>query len=389
MQKGTIIKRYKQLIVFLFLIPFIFVTCLSVSCQKSQPPEAKKEVQAQKQEIKESQTIEPKSEDQLKQQARKVNSQKPEGEKKQGSLASQPNPLTEDEQKLVDKIGKNILIAPSEYFDSQDDAAQYLKILLKGNHRNIRLYKGYEALSEDEKKRDYDEAMSKTVMALNPETKEGSQFIIEVLRTKKDYPMSMAEAAKAVKASQDKSVIPLLRQVVKTPSLKVRLEAGGSLLALGDADTALPVLDELTKEGATSALGFIYHDMQGKKWEQKGIESIKKALTYDNNESKALAALFLIGLTQRGIIKEDITRLEDILIKISEDILRKKNWPISSHGYSDHRALETVILAFGELKSKRAIPVLKRISEHPDASYLKRRAEETIKYLSKQGGNVK
>jgi len=141
--------------------------------------------------------------------------------------------------------------------------------------------------------------------------------------------------------------------------------------------------DELIKEGATSALGFIYHDMQGKKWEQKGIDSIKKALTYDNNESKALAALFLIGLTQRGTIKEDITRLEDILIKISEDILRKKSWPISSHGYSDHRALETVILAFGELKSKRAIPVLKRISEHPDASYLKRRAEVAIKYLSK------
>jgi len=383
MHKETTIKGHKESFIFLFVFPFIFIAFLSVSCQKSRPPEAKKEVQTQKQEIKESQTIEPKSEDQLKQQARKVNSQELEGEKKQGSLASQPNPLTEDEQKLVDKIGKNILIAPSEYFDSQDDAAQYLKILLKGNHRNIRLYKGYEALSEDEKKRDYDEAMSKTVMALNPKTEEGSQFIIEVLRTKKDYPMSMAEAAKAVKASQDKSFIPLLRQVLKTPSLKVRLEAGGSLLALGDADTALPVLDELIKEGATSALGFIYHDMQGKKWEQKGIDSIKKALTYDNNESKALAALFLIGLTQRGTIKEDITRLEDILIKISEDILRKKSWPISSHGYSDHRALETVILAFGELKSKRAIPVLKRISEHPDASYLKRRAEVAIKYLSK------
>jgi len=279
MQKETTIKGHKESFIFLFVFPFIFIAFLSVSCQKSRPPEAKKEVQTQKQEIKESQTIEPKSEDQLKQQARKVNSQELEGEKKQGSLASQPNPLTEDEQKLVDKIGKNILIAPSEYFDSQDDAAQYLKILLKGNHRNIRLYKGYEALSEDEKKRDYDEAMSKTVMALNPKTEEGSQFIIEVLRTKKDYPMSMAEAAKAVKASQDKSFIPLLRQVLKTPSLKVRLEAGGSLLALGDADTALPVLDELIKEGATSALGFIYHDMQGKKWEQKGIDSIKKALT--------------------------------------------------------------------------------------------------------------
>jgi hypothetical protein len=109
---------------------------------------------------------------------------------------------------------------------------------------------------------------------------------------------------------------------------------------------------------------------------------------YDNNESRALAALFLIGLTKRGMIKEDTDRLGDILIKISEDILSKKTWPISSRGYSDHRALNTIMLAFGELESKRAIPVLRRISEHPDASYLKKRAGETIKYLSRQEGNV-
>jgi len=384
----------KRLILSMILLPFLIL-----SCQKSQPPAARKEVQTQREEATQPQSVEQKTEDQSKPQIQQPaprepkgqselqvqlpKPQNPEREREEVSLASQPNPLTEEEQKLVDKIGKNILIAPTEYFDSQEDAVQYLRVLLKGDHRNIRLYKGYEALSEDKRKQDYDEAMSKTLAALNPKTKEGLQFIIGVLRKKRDYPMSLAEAAKAVKVSQDKSVIPLLRQVVKSPSLKVRLEAAGSLLALGDAETALPVLDELTKEGATSALGFIYHDMQGKKWEQRGIESIRKALTYDNNESKALGVLFLIGLTQRGTIKEDIRRLEDILIKISEDILDKKNWPISSRGYSDHRALETVILAFGELESKRAIPVLRRILEHPDASYLTRRAEETIKYLSK------
>jgi len=386
-------------------LAMVLLPVLILSCQKVQPPEGKKDGQARKEGAMQAESVEQKTEDQSKREVQRPVSQEPKGqselqvqlsnpqdpkrEKKEVSLASQPNPLTEDEQKLVDKIGKNILIAPSEYFDSQEDAAQYLKVLLKGDHRNIRLYKGYEALREDERKQDYDEAMSKAVMSLNPNTKEGLQLIIEVLKTKRDYPMSLSEGAKAVKVSQDKSVIPLLRQVVKSPSLKVRLEAGGSLLALGDAETALPVLDELTKEGATSALGFIYHDMKGKKWEQRGIESIRKALTYDNNESKALAALFLIGLTQKGVIKEDTRRFEDILIKISEDILNKKTWPISSHGYSDHRALETVILAFGELESKRAIPVLRRISEHPDASYLKRRAEETVKYLSKQGGNLK
>ncbi len=338
----------------------ILIGFLYSGCQKSKEPEQKKDLRVQKEEVKQ-----------------------PEEGKGDDSSVLPPSPLTEEEQKLLDKIGDNILIAPTAYFDSQDDAAPYLRILLKRDHRNIRLYRGYEALSEDKRKQDYDEAMSKAVAVLDPKTKVGLQLIIEVLKTKREYPVSLSEAARAVKGSQDKSVMPLLRQVVKSPSLKVRLEAGVSLLALGDAETALPVLDGLTKEGATSALGFIYHDMQGKKWEQRGIESIKKALAYDNNESKALGVLFLIGLTQRGVIKEDTRRLEDILIKISEDILDKKNWPISSRGYSDHRALETVILAFGELKSKRAIPVLRRILEHPDVSYLKRRAEETIKYLSK------
>jgi len=360
--KMILLRRIATIIL---VVTFIFSSFTSFL--KAKETEVRKEVQVQKDETK---------------QAQVVNPQKSKPEAK-GGLPKEPNPLTEEEQKLVDKIGKNVLIAPTEYFESQEDAVPYLKALLKGDHRNIKLYKGYEALSEDKRKQDYDEAMSKTVTALNPKTKEGLQFIIEVLRTKREYPMSLSEAAKAVKVSQDKSVIPLLRQVVKSPSSKVRLEAAGTLLALGDADTALPVLDELTKEGATSALGFIYHDMQGKKWQQKGLESIRKALTYDNNESKALGVLFLVGLTQRGTIKEDIRRLEDILIKISEDILDKKNWPISSRGYSDHRALETVILAFGELESKRAIPVLRRILEHPDASYLTRRAEETIKYLSK------
>ncbi|MBM4278369.1 MAG: HEAT repeat domain-containing protein [Deltaproteobacteria bacterium] len=370
-------------ILFLVIAGICFLT---LSCQRSQPPEAKKEVQVQKEEIKQPPLVESKSLDQTKREVKESIPQEPKKEEKETSLAKQPSPLTEEEQKIVDEIGENILIAPTKYFESQEDAVPYLKVLLKGDHRNIKLYKGFEALGEDKRKEDYDEAMSKAVMALNPRTKEGKQLIIEVLRTKREYQSTLSEAARAVRASQDKSIIPLLREVLKSSATRVRLEAAGSLLALGDADTALPVLDELTREGATSALGFIFHNMQGKEWEQRGIALIKKALTYENNESRALAALFLIGLTQRRVIKEDIRGIEDILINISKDILEKKSWPITSHGYSDHRALETVILAFWELKSKKAIPVLRSISEHPEASYLKRRAEEAIKYLSKQGG---
>jgi hypothetical protein len=135
----------------------------------------------------------------------------------------QTTTLTEEEQKLLDQIGQNVLIAPTEYFESQEDAIPYLKILLKTDHRSIRLYKGFEALSDDKRKQDYDEAMSKAVASLNPETKEGIQLIIEVLKEKREYPRSLTEAAKAAKRSEDKRVIPLLRQVLKSSALMVRL----------------------------------------------------------------------------------------------------------------------------------------------------------------------
>jgi HEAT repeat protein len=364
------------------LLVLAAICFLILSCQRGQAPEAKKEVPTQKDQAVQAQSVETKSEAQSKQQVQQSASREQTKKEKGEPPALQQSPLTEEEQKLLDQIGENVLIAPTEYFESQEDAIPYLKILLGTDHKSIRLYKGYEALSDEKRKQDYDVAMSKAIAALDPRTEEGLRLLIEALKTKKEYPRSLAVAARGAKVSQDKSVVPLLRQVLKSPASGVRLEAAGSLLALGDADNALPVLDELTKEGLTSALGFIYHGMQGTKWEQRGIESIRKALTYDNYESKALAALFLIGLTKRGLIKEDTNRLEDILIKISEAILEKKTWPTSGHGYSDHRALATIILAFQELGSKIAIPTLKRISEHPDASFLQRRADEAIKLLS-------
>jgi TPP-dependent indolepyruvate ferredoxin oxidoreductase alpha subunit len=270
-------------------------------CSQAKEAEQNKELRVQKEEVKQ-----------------------PKEGKKDDSSVLQPSPFTEEKQKLLDKIDDNILKAPTAYFDSQEGAAPYLRILLKGDHRNIRLYRGYEALSEDCRKQDYDEAMSKAVTVLDPKTKAGLQLLIEVLKTKREYPVSLAQAANAVNRSQNNSVIPLLREVVKNPSLEVRYAAGNSLLVLGDVDTALPVLDELTKEGVANALYTVYHNMQGKKWERRGIESIRKALTYDNNESKARAVLYSIRLTKRGAIKEDLSKLENIFIKISQDILNKK-----------------------------------------------------------------
>jgi len=58
--------------------------------------------------------------------------------------------------------------------------------------------------------------------------------------------------------------------------------------------------------------------MDGKKWEREGIKSIKEALTYENKESKALAALFLIQLTNKGRLSEDLGKIEKMLLEMFE-----------------------------------------------------------------------
>ncbi|MEW6418399.1 MAG: HEAT repeat domain-containing protein [Nitrospirota bacterium] len=343
----------------IILLTLVLLDLFTISCLKAEEPEGKKEVQAQKEEsqqqpIESQQPSEAKPEVQPKQQQQTPNI--PEAkEGKERHIEVKPSPLTPEEQSFIEKIGPGATVSPNA-FKSEKEAVRYLKIVLKGDHETIRLWKGYENLPQKEKRVGYSYCIETALSAINPKTnKEGLNLAIEVLKTKREYPEALAEAAEALGMSGDKSVIPLLREVVKNPNSIVRLKAGRALLLFGDIDTALPVLDELTREGHTAALGYIFHNMQGKVWEKRGIDLIRKALTYENNESKALAALFLIGLTKKGFLKEDTKKLEDILIKISEEILAKEKWPISSYGYSDHRALETVILAFEELKSKRAM----------------------------------
>ena len=82
------------------LFSVIAIMCiLSLSCQKAQPPEGKKEVQAQQEEVKQPQEVEMKSEGQVKQQPEKAISQEPSEEKKETSLVKEPSPLTQEGQK--------------------------------------------------------------------------------------------------------------------------------------------------------------------------------------------------------------------------------------------------------------------------------------------------
>lgn len=292
-------------------------------------------------------------------------------------LEVRPGPLTEEEQKFVENISDDLLMTP-EALKTEKTARKYIKILLKGEHRTIRWSRA--AGSENNQKQYYSDVMATALSKLNPKNKESLDLIIEVVKTKREYPKVLAEAANALGKSGDKRVVPLLQDIVKNQNADTKLNAGRALLLFGNIDTALPVLDELSKEGHTAALGSIFHNMQGKEWQQRGVGIIRKALSYNNNESKALAALFLVGLSKKGLIDDDLHKYEDMLLAMLEDVLNKKKWdkPVKGEGYSDHRALETVILALTELKSVRAIPLLKRLKIHSEASYLDRRAVDAI-----------
>jgi hypothetical protein len=385
----------------------IAIICiLFLSCQKSQPPEAKKEVQAQKEEIKEPQTIQKRSEDQLKQQAQKPILQEAKEEKKEIPFAKEPSPLTEEEQKEFERFGGN-WETPS-VFKNEKEAIRYLKILLKGNEKTIRWYQNLamtgKSKEEAERRRKwrYSDNIATALDAINTETsKEGFKLAVEVLRTKREYPEALAKAALVVKFAHDPSVISILREIVNYPIPSVRLQVAGSLLSLGDADTALPVLDELAeKEGYTGALYYLFRG-PGKIIDERGYKILEKALNNPRAEVRISATKLL--LESKKIQKE---KAEEIALRILSNFKGMEEYgikmdpktfqvvPIPGSGVtdveaadkkrgSDFRACENAISLLVELRSKKAIPSLEKISQNSGASYLTRRAKEAIEALNK------
>ena len=363
----------------IFVLSLFFASFLCASCQRVKEPSEKKATQPRSEELKQGPSA-----------TEKVREKRPEGpsipqtakietQKKPNDI---PSPLTEEEQKLLDQIGENVLIAPTEYFESQEEASPYLRVLLKGNHRNIKLYKGYEALSDEKRKQDYDVAMSKAIAALNPKTEEGLRLLIEALKTKKEYPRSLAVAARAVKVSKDKSVIPLLRQVAKSPSSIVKLEAAGALLILGDADTALPVLDALVEQG--KSVGALYYLFRGpgKIIDERGYKIVEKALNSPKSEVKISAVKLLLdakkinkekaGEVALGILHElKAKTLEDYGLTYAQKAKGVGVIPLpgvnidvgEAHEQerSDGRACDYTMSLLGRLKSKRALPILRHV----------------------------
>lgn len=375
----------------IILAVLILIGILLTSCQKAKETESKKEVQVQQ-----TQKEETKPEVQTEKQEQPTVIPQAKEEKKEKPVEIIKSPLTDVEQKFVEKIGGDI---PSpNLFKSQEAAVRYLKILLKGDEKTIRWYVNF-AKKETESyvKRAYADDLCIAMEALALKHNKAFELILEVMKDKSNYPSTYACASKMIgwyaikegKTERVKETIPLLKEAIKQNDFKVRLEAAGSLLSSGEANVALPVLDELAKQGKVEALAKLFEpDKEGavhwsklKFWDKRGLEIIKKALDYPSEEVKAWAAMALVNL---DIEK---AKAEAVAFSIVKNLMYKKwneygiSWDdkrgiVPLPGYekkfnelhekytSDVRACDRAMGVLGRLKSKKAVPSLRYIQKN-------------------------
>jgi HEAT repeat protein len=338
-------------------------------------------------------------------------------ESKQGGKegpSKEPSSLTEEEQRELEKSAGPGWQGPG-VFKTKEEAVKYLKILVKGDEKTIRYFqqaeKGY-------RKHAYDTHLAIALSAIDAgKSREAFNLTVEVLKTKRDYPEALAEAAQAVKHAHDASVIPLLREIVKSPNPSVRLQAAGSLLSLGDGDTALPVLDELVeKEGSTAALSYLFREPE-KIIDERGFKILEKALSNPNAEVR-IRAVDLLWISKK-IEKREAEQiafeiLEKLKNKIEKDYgIGRKQMPGKTYDetyvlpgregetlrelekpyYSDRRACDRAMWMLGEVKSQRAIPLLENIMEgHQSVGWVcsegraNRTAERALRKITGGGG---
>ena len=302
----------------------------------------------------------------------------------QKNVAVQSSPLIEAEQKYFEKIGGDI-ITP-EMFKGYD-VKKYLKILLKGSPETIRWY---QKNIDNEKDRNhmYGQAIADTVSELNLEKdKEAFKLALEVLKTKRAYPEAIAGVALEIKYAHDPSVIPLLRILSKDPNQQVELSAAASLLVLGDADTAMPLLDKLAREGYVGGVTYLFKG-SGQIWDERGLKIVEDALDNPKAEVAVTAARLLteMGRDKGECEKVALEILKKYIHKTEKDYgyeviggpsnpkwvllpeyKNKKLEDLEKPFYSDMRACSYSMTLLGDLKSKKAIPLLKYIKENNTA----------------------
>lgn len=313
---------------------------------------------------------------------------------KEEAIVVRSSMLTEQEQIAF----KGDWTEPSSL--TQKDALKYLRILLKGDPETIRWYKSEDAKTYGDARFLYQTHICATIQALaGKENKEGYDLILQVAEQKPDYPKAQACAAEALgwygelkngKWQGDKRAIPVLRKMITDKDPEIRLQSAGTLLSLGEADIALPILDELAKAGihqSTFALNKLFSPEERKEdgqirivvshtklWDVRGKDILKKALNYSNDEVKAFAAVSLAQIGQERNLVENtaINILEKLKYKKEKDYKTKEEF--NSHG----RAGEHAILALETIKSVKAVKVLNILIQNNDDPLLQQSAKKAI-----------
>ena len=391
----------------LTLSALILVTLLFASCQKEdvkqRPLEVKKATQSLQHKEKSSKKEKSKARKSLAETKAMFEQEWAEADKKARLSEQQLNvttgPLTEEEQKFVEDIGDLIRVTPNT-LRTEEGAKKYIKIFMKGDHKSIRWLNAVEP--EERQKEFYDDALSTALSKLSLKNKESLDLALDIFRTKRDYPRTLAWATRVLKSDDDKRAIPLLKDVAHYPDPEVRLDVARSLLSLGDADTALPILDELAeKEGHAGALYSLFKG-PGEIIDERGFPIIEKALRHTKAGMRIGAAKLLFKA--KKLKKEEA---EKIALNILEKFKSKEEYGITfdeKFGHiltpaaekaganlkeldarrgSDWRAIAESIALLVDLKSKNAIPKLEKLAKHPGASYLENRANDALKILRK------
>jgi HEAT repeat protein len=312
------------------------------------------------------------------------------------------SPITEKEQKIVEELTEDALMTPNS-FRSEAAALKYLKILLKGDHNSFRYFKEYE--TEDKKETEYAEAINSALQRLEPMNKDSFDVIVKVLKTKREYPRAVSEAASVIKYANNKSVMPILVELTKHPDSSTRCEAANSLFELGDADTALPVFKELIdKEASTEAIKHLFTWRKGevvKLKDERGYSILDNAL----NNSKALVRVEAARLLYK------VNRLPKKSAKIIAIETLSSFKPMKSYGVQydytnsvkmtsapgsgikdlekanrewniDRRAYRSAIFLLRDLKEKDSISALQKFAKRSDDTSLSEEASKAIDYIN-------
>jgi len=365
--------------------------------------------------IRPGQTLTQQQKDELNAQAMKdlksfknqIEQQEKESDKKaikyEKGIAFTKGAITEKDQKVVDDLTEGALVTPN-IFRTESGALKYVKILLKGDHNSFRYFRTMK--TEVERKTGYDEAMESALSWLKPKKKEEFNVIVEILKTKRDYPKTVAEAALLISFTKDRSVLPFLLELTKHPDARVRCATASSLYDLGDAETAMPIFKELIDTDASiDAMHALIDWRTGntiRLKDERGYSILVNALNNKIISTRVEAAKLLYKskripkekakliaintlssykpMKSYGVMFDPNKEFRTIIMVPGSGV--KDLEKASREWNMDQRAYHGAIFLLRDLKDKETIPVLQKFAKQTDDSLHAKDAMKVIDYIN-------